>query len=95
VSTDGGAWPAWSIDGRTLYYSTGGRAAAAAVQTTPSLSVSAPMLIPGRDDVQVAGAQAASGRVLVRRGGVSPSRRELRVVLEWFTELTRLVRLPA
>ena len=33
--------------------------------------------------------------MLVRQGGVAPARRELRVVLEWFTELTRLVRLPA
>jgi hypothetical protein len=94
VSTDGGSWPSWSVDGRTLYFSANGRAAAAAVQTTPALSVSAPMLIPGRDDLQLASGQAAADRVLVRQGGVTPARRELRVVLEWFTELTRLARLP-
>ena len=33
VSTDGGAWPCWSVDGRTLYFSAGGRAAAAAVHS--------------------------------------------------------------
>jgi serine/threonine-protein kinase len=51
----------------------------------------------GRWDVFVrpAGGHAASERVLVRQGGAVPARHELRVGLEWFTELTRLVRLPA
>jgi DNA-binding winged helix-turn-helix (wHTH) protein len=95
VTTDGGAWPCWSVDGRTLYFSANGRAAAAAIETTPALKVSAPMVIPGRDDLQLASGHAASDRILVRQGGVTPVRRELRVVLEWFAELTRLVRLPA
>ena len=95
VSTNGGAWPAWSVDGRTLYFSANGQAAAAAVQTAPSLSVSAPTIIPARDDLQLASGGADSGRVLVRMGGAAPARRELRVVLEWFTELTRTVRFPA
>jgi Tol biopolymer transport system component/DNA-binding winged helix-turn-helix (wHTH) protein len=95
VSTDGGAWPAWSIDGRTLYFSANGRAAAAAIQTSSPLTVSAPMLIAAPDDLQLASGRAASNRVLVRQGGAVPARHELRVVLEWFTELTRLVRRPA
>jgi eukaryotic-like serine/threonine-protein kinase len=95
VTTDGGAWPCWSVDGRTLYFSATGRAAAAAIETTPTLKVSTPMVIPGRDDLQLASGHAASDRILVRQGGVTPVRRELRVVLEWFAELTRLVRLPA
>ncbi len=95
VSTDGGAWPSWSIDGRTLYFSANGQAAAAAVQTSPELTVSAPLLIPSRSDIQVASGRAAADRVLVRQGGPIAARRELRVVLEWFSELTRLVRRPA
>jgi eukaryotic-like serine/threonine-protein kinase len=95
VSTDGGAWPSWSIDGRTLYFNTNGRAAAAAVHTATGLRVSAPMIIPGRGNLQLAAGRAAPDRVLVRQGGAMPARRELRVVLEWFTELTRLARLPA
>ena len=95
VSTDGGASPAWSVDGRTLYFSANGRAAAAAIHTDGGLSVSTPLLIPTREDLQPATARAAADRVLVRQGGIVPARRELRVVLEWFTELTRLVRLPA
>jgi serine/threonine-protein kinase len=92
VSTDGGAWPSWSIDGRTLYFSANGQAAAAAVHTSPALAVSAPLVIPSRTDIQVASGRADANRVLVRQGGAAPARRELRVVLEWFTELTRLVR---
>lgn len=95
VSTDGGSWPSWSVDGRTLYFNANGRAAAAAVQTSPALSVSAPMLIPGRGDLQLASGRAASDRVLVRQGAITPVRHELRVVLEWFSELTRLARVPA
>ncbi len=95
VSTSGGAWPSWSIDGRTLYFSAGGHAEAAAVQTTPTLHVSAPLRISTREDLQLAGTRGDFNRVLVRQGGAVPSRRELRVVLEWFSELTRLVRLPA
>jgi hypothetical protein len=78
-----------------LYFSTNGRATAAAVQVHPTLSVSAPMMIPVRADLQPASGRAASDRVLVRPGGITSSRRELRVVLEWFTELARLVRMPA
>jgi Tol biopolymer transport system component len=95
VSTSGGAWPSWSVDGRTLYFSVGGHAEAAAVQTTPTLHVSAPLRISTREDLQLAGTRGDLNRVLVRQGGAVPSRRELRVVLEWFSELTRLVRLPA
>ncbi len=95
VSPAGGAWPCWSVDGRTLYFNAHGRAAAAAVSTTPTLSVSAPLTISGREDVQLASGHASSSRVLVRRSGVTPVRHELRVVLEWFAELTRLTRLPA
>lgn len=94
VSTEGGAWPCWSVDGRTLYFSSGGRTAAAAVQAAPALSVSAPMIIPGRDDLQLTSGHAAPDRVLVRQGGLVPVRRELRVVLEWFAELARLARSP-
>ena len=94
VSTEGGAWPCWSVDGRTVYFSANGRAAAAAITTTPTLTASSPLLIPGRDDVRLASGRTASDRLLVRHGGAVPARRELRVVLEWFAELSRLTRLP-
>jgi serine/threonine-protein kinase len=95
VSTAGGAWPTWSVDGRTLYFSVNGQLAAAAVRSSPALTVSAPAIMAGREDLQLASGHAAADRVLVRQSAASPARRELRVVLEWFTELARLVRLPA
>lgn len=90
VSTSGGAWPCWSVDGRTLYFSVGGQAAAAAIQLAPGIRVSTPMIIPGRDDLQLAGGHADLNRVLVRQGGAAPARRVLRVVIGWFAELRRL-----
>lgn len=95
ASTAGGAWPCWSVDGRTLYFSAGGQTAAVEVRASATLSVSPPTVIPGRDGLQLAGAGADLNRVLVRQGGLVPARAELRVVVEWFSELTRLVRLPA
>jgi serine/threonine-protein kinase len=95
LSTTGGAWPCWSVDGRTLYYSVGGRTAAVAIETSPTLQASSPMLIPGRDDLQLVTGRADLARVLVRQAGSGSGRRELRVVLEWFSELARLVRRPA
>jgi eukaryotic-like serine/threonine-protein kinase len=94
LSTSGGAWPCWSVDGRTLYFSVAGRTAAVAIQPSPELRASAPVLISSRDDLQVASGRADLGRVLVRGDDASPGH-ELRVVLEWFSELTRLVRRPA
>jgi serine/threonine-protein kinase len=98
VSTNGGAWPCWSVDGRTIYFSVGGQAAAVAVQAPAAndraqaggLRVSAPLVIPGRDDLQLAGGHADLKRVLVRQGGAAPARRVLRVVIGWFAELRRL-----
>jgi serine/threonine-protein kinase len=91
VSTSGGAWPCWSVDSRTIYFSVGGQAAAVAVRSRPEgLQVSAPIVIPGRDDLQLAGGHADLDRVLVRQGGATPARRVLRVVIGWFTELRRL-----
>ena len=95
ISTAGGAWPCWSVDGKTLYYSIGGQTAAVAVRTAPVFTVSAPILLAGGDDLQLAGANASVNRVLVRQAGVTPARHELRVVVEWFAELTRLARNPA
>jgi DNA-binding winged helix-turn-helix (wHTH) protein len=94
VSTAGGGWPCWSIDGRTLYFSAGGRTAAAAVQDAPALAVSTPVMMSGAD-LEPAGGFAAPNRVLVREDGSLPARHELRVVVEWFAELRRLVRVVA
>jgi serine/threonine-protein kinase len=93
ISSMGGRWPCWSVDGRTLYFDANGRTAAVAIQTSPSLTASAPFEIPGALAMVVAGNGQPTERVLVRRSAGSASSRELRVVLEWFTELSRLVRI--
>ncbi len=95
VSTNGGAWPCWSSDGRALYFTAADRTLVAAVRGGPTLSIASPLPLTARDDLQLAGGRAGVDRVLVRQGGPTPLRRELRVVIEWFTELTRLVRRPA
>jgi len=92
VSTSGGAWPCWSADGRALYFTAADHTLVATVQSTEPLSIAAPEPLTARDDLQLEGGRAAIDRVLVRQGGPTPLRRELRVVIEWFSELTRLVR---
>jgi serine/threonine-protein kinase len=92
VSPTGGVWPSWSRDGRALYFSGNGTTMASAVRTSPALTVSAPIVVPGADAMVLAGSATAGDRLLVRQAGSPPeAREELRVVLEWFTELARLV----
>jgi hypothetical protein len=82
-------WPCWSIDSRTVYFSESGRTMAASVNTG-TLSASAPINVPGADAMVLAGGGTAGDRLLVRQAGARPAGRgELRVVLEWFTELTK------
>lgn len=95
VSTRGGAWPCWSADGRSLYFSAAGRTEVAAVQTTPALSIAPPLALSPRDDLRLTGGRAGIARVLVAEGGPAPVRDELRVVVAWFAELTRRIRQPA
>jgi Tol biopolymer transport system component len=94
VSESGGLWPEWSSDGRTLYFSANGRAAAARVRSSQEFSVFPPVTLPLTAAVRPIGA-ADRDRVLVRRMGPVPARHELRLVIGWFAELARLVREPA
>lgn len=70
VSTGGGAWPSWSTDGATLYFTTDAATMAAAIATTPSLTAAAPLI--------------------AQHHGARASRAELRIVLDWFSELARV-----
>jgi hypothetical protein len=81
-------WPCWSLDGKTVYFSADGRTMASTFHTRV-WPASAPISVPGADawcwpvvppPAIVAGStgrRAAAGRA------------ELRVVLEWFSELTK------
>jgi dipeptidyl aminopeptidase/acylaminoacyl peptidase len=93
ASTSGGRWPCWSVDGRTLYFEASGHTAAVAIQPGATLVASAPFEVPGALTLAVAGNGQPTGRLLVRRSPAALAGRELRVVLEWFTELSRLVRI--
>jgi eukaryotic-like serine/threonine-protein kinase len=90
VSTLGGVWPCWSLDGRTIYFSANGKTMASALKMSPELSAAAPVNVPGADAMVLAGGATAGDRLLVRQAGAQAiGRAELRVVLEWFAELTR------
>ena len=75
---------------RPSYFSAHGRTMASAVDTAATLAASAPLSVPGADAMVLAGGATAGDRLLVRQAGAQPAgRAELRVVLEWFSELTK------
>ena len=88
VSTQGGVWPCWSVDGRTLYFSAGGVTVGSAISTTPALSAAPPDAVRGSNAMVLAGIATAPDRNLVRQAAASPGPAELRIVLDWFRELT-------
>jgi Tol biopolymer transport system component len=90
VSTTGGVWPCWSLDGKTIYFSANGTTMASALKTSPALIASLPVSVPGADTMVLAGGSTAGDRLLVRQAGApTVGRAELRVVLEWFSELSK------
>lgn len=70
VSGNGGAWPSWSNDSATVFFSAADATLAATIHAAPALVADAPVVVH----------QGASR---------TPARAELRVVLEWFSELTK------
>jgi DNA-binding winged helix-turn-helix (wHTH) protein len=73
VSSSGGAWPSWSNDGATVYFTAGGNTMASAIRTDSGL--------------------AAAVATIVRPGGSrGHARADLRIVLDWFSELASHVR---
>ncbi len=90
ISDSGGVWPCWSVDGKTIYFSAQGRTMASAWRPGSALVASSPVSVPGADAMVLAGGATAGDRLLVRQAGAQPAgRAELRVVLEWFSELTK------
>ncbi len=73
VSASGGAWPSWSNDGATVYFTAGGNTMASAIRTESGLVAAAPAIVqPG--------------------GTRGHARADLRIVLDWFSELALHVR---
>ena len=93
ISTDGGTEPAWSPDGKELFYRRGDQLLGVTVQIQPDFSASSPrVLFDGPYEV-VEGARnydvAPEGKrfVMVRRDSVDVPQR-FHVVSRWFDELT-------
>ena len=73
VSSSGGAWPSWSNDGATIYFTAGGNTMASAIRAESGLAAAAPAIM-----------QPGSTR--------GHARADLRIVLDWFSELASHVR---
>ena len=100
VSTEGGTEPAWARNGRELFYRSGDKMMAAAVETKPTFAPAKPGLLfeahyePGfytflaNYDVSPDGQ-----RFLMIKGSEQESAAQITVVLNWFEDLKR--RVPA
>ncbi len=98
VSTDGGAAPVWSPDGRTLYYRNENRMMAAPIRGSSELNVGTPRVLfegqyyrgyplnPRTYDLAPDGQRFV---MILPESGSTPT--EFQIVLNWFEELQRLV----
>ena len=95
VSTDGGSRPAWSADGRELFYREARRVMAVPVEFGEELTVGAPTFLFQSSFIDPIFGSAldltADGERFVIVESPSQARAELHVVLNWFEELKRLV----
>ena len=93
VSTDGGDEPAWSRDGRELYFRSGDRIMMSRIEPGPSFQAAPPvMLFRGPFVRDLYGDQsydvAPDGRFLMMRAA-SDSRVQIRVIHNWAAELRK------
>ena len=96
VSTDGGREPAWSPDGREIFYRSGADVMAVSVHTTPNFGSDPPRRL--FEDRFVPSPNTFTGYSLSRDGKrflfaqrlqADPPPTQLNVVVNWFTELRR------
>ena len=96
VSTQGGVEPMWSPDGRKLYYRSADQMMVVEVVTQPAFSVSRPtVLFEGRFDRGVTGnlsydISPEGDRFLMIQPLGDRTADRLRVVLNWFDEVSEL-----
>ena len=98
VSVGGGTEPLWSTDGSELFYHTGNQWMAIPMSTGIDFRADSPVELfqtPFVDSLAVSWDLSSDGRFLVVRPALeAPDPTELRLVQNWFTELTRLVPVP-
>jgi hypothetical protein len=90
VSSDGGARPVWSRDGREIYYESGNQLTRVTLVPGPAFAVGNPSTL-----FSLAGAQdwdvASDGRVILIRAAEAATGGQLVVVEDFFEELRRKV----
>ena len=92
ISGSGGTDPAWSGDGRTLFYRAGDALFSVAIDAAGGVTATPVVVMTLLDDA-VAGI-TADGRILLSRN-VEPAPRDGVVTLEWARELRRVLGPPA
>jgi dipeptidyl aminopeptidase/acylaminoacyl peptidase len=92
VSTDGGSAPVWSRDGKELFFVSGGRLMAAAVETRPAFRAELPRALLELPDMRDYDVAPDGQRFLVARWLRPRSApRTLAVVIGWSDEVARRV----
>jgi serine/threonine protein kinase len=95
VSTDGGSEPAWSHDGRELFYRGGGKVWAVDVRTSPAFSVGSPRALFA--DTFTLSPNATTGYSVTKGARFlfaqpiqpDPPITHIQMVVNWFSELRR------
>jgi hypothetical protein len=93
VSVDGGFAPAWSRDGRELYYTTEGAVMAVPISTVPGFKAGTPRRL--LTDPGLVALTSTGAGLLVVRGAEKGPLPPLHLVLGWFEELTSLASGPS
>jgi hypothetical protein len=98
ISTDGGAEPVWSRDGRELFYLNGDKMMTVEITTAPAFRAGSPRLLfegrymPSPNTVAAFDVAADGQRFLrVQPMHPDPPANQIHVVLNWTSELERLV----
>ncbi len=96
VSTGGGGNPAWSGDGKELFYLRGDKMIAVSIETEPELRSTGPeVLFEGKYSTDSRRNYDVSGDgqrfLMVKESEDNSAKTQLIVVLNWFEELKRLV----
>jgi len=94
VSTDGGEQPGWAPDGSEIFYLQNDKMMAVAVETGEQLVAGRPEMlfeVERRPALYRRYGILPDGRFVMSQALHAPTSKQIRVVLNWFDELERLV----